>query len=101
MAQIIDNMSWEELKKYLNIGDVLKGTVLKHKPYGVLIDLNCRYNGIIQITDFKDKGTVVPEDYPDIGEEVQAVVLGFKDFGNQIWLGVKPSQISPHTPQHD
>jgi hypothetical protein len=33
------------------------------------------------------------EEYPSIGSTLDAVVLGFKDSGHQIWLGLKPSQI--------
>ncbi len=91
---MINNLSWEELKKTLVVGDVLMGTILKHEPYGVFVDLGYGYDGIIQITDFKDEGVMLPEEYPEIGKEIKAAILGFKDHGNQIWLGVKPSQIS-------
>jgi hypothetical protein len=35
-----------------------------------------------------------PEQYPPLDTVVEAVVLGFKETGKQIWLGVKPSQLS-------
>lgn len=94
MAQMINNISWEELKNNLNVGDVVIDTILKHESYGVFVDLGYEYDGIIQITDFKDEGVMLTEEYPEIGKEVKAVILGFKDYGQQIWLGVKPTQIS-------
>jgi hypothetical protein len=49
---------------------------------------------LIQITDFKDEGRMTVDQYPDVGERITTVVLGFKESGNQIWLGMKPSQIA-------
>jgi ribosomal protein S1 len=88
-----NEMSWEELKGTLNIGDIVIGTIQKHEPYGVFVDIGYQFEGLIQITDFKDEGVMTKEEYPSIGEEVRAKILGFKEPGNQIWLGVKPSQI--------
>ncbi|PPT05923.1 hypothetical protein CKA32_006650 [Geitlerinema sp. FC II] len=36
---------------------------------------------------------MTPEEYPKIGSRLDVVVLGFKEIGHQIWLGVKPSQL--------
>jgi hypothetical protein len=36
---------------------------------------------------------MTPVEFPSIGSSLEAAVLGFKETGRQIWLGVKPSQI--------
>jgi hypothetical protein len=36
---------------------------------------------------------MTPDQYPAVGSEVEAVVLGFKETGKQIWLGMRPSQL--------
>ena len=87
------NDSWDTLKKSGINGKIISGIVIKHETYGVILDLGCDFEGIIQITDFKDEGIMTFDDYPKIGSEIQAKVLGFKDYGCQIWLGVKPSQL--------
>lgn len=87
------NMTWEELKNTLEVGTLIVGTITRHKPYGVFVDIGYEYDGLIQITDFKDEGVMTPEEYPAIGEQVQAKILGFKDHGCQVWLGVKPSHL--------
>lgn len=48
--------------------------------------------GLVQITDFVDRGDMTPEMYPDVDSPIGAVVIGYtEDDRNQIWLSVKPS----------
>jgi ribosomal protein S1 len=86
-------LTWDELKETLEVGAIIVGTILRHEPYGVFVDIGYEYDGLIQITDFKDEGVMTPELYPPVGTEVRAKILGFKDHGHQVWLGVKPSQL--------
>ena len=70
----------------------LRGVVTKHFPFGIFVALSgIKFTGLVQIPDFKDEGHMTPSDYPEVGSSVEAVVLGFKDQGQQIWLGMKPS----------
>lgn len=34
------------------------------------------------------------DEYPAVGSSVDAVVRAFKETGQQIWLGMKPSQLN-------
>jgi hypothetical protein len=47
----------------------------------------------VEITEFKDSGRMTSEESPLVGSVVFGVVLGFKESGKQIWLGMKPSQL--------
>ena len=87
-------ITWDELKENLTVGEVVTGTVRQHWPFGVLVDLGHGFDGLIQVTDFKDEGVMTPDEYPAVGAEVRAVVRGFKDHGQQIWLSVRPSDLS-------
>ena len=91
------NPSWSQLKNSLRIGDLLPGRVTRHEPYGIFVELNLSFEGLIQITDFKDEGIMSPHEYPPVGQKLEVVVLGFKEFGQQIWLGVRPSQLAGAT----
>jgi ribosomal protein S1 len=69
--------------------------VTEHRPFGIIATIaGVAYPGLIQITDFKDSGRMTPAEYPTSGSEVEAVVLGFHESNKQIWLGVRPSQLS-------
>jgi ribosomal protein S1 len=92
---MINSRSWEEIKDSLKIGTKLNGTVTKHFPFGIFVNiLGVKFTGLIQITDFKDQGYMTPLEYPPVGSTVNVVVLGLKESGQQIWLGMKPSQLS-------
>ena len=93
MASMTGQVTWDELKSILSVGEKIRGTISQHEPYGVFVNIGYGYDGLIQITDFKDNGVMTPEEYPAIGEEIQAVILGFKDPGHQVWLGVKVRQM--------
>jgi ribosomal protein S1 len=86
--------AWEEVKDSLRIGMKIRGKVLRHAPFGIFVSLpEIPFDGLVQITDFKDAGRMTPNEYPALESTVDAVVLGFKETGNQIWLSMKPSQI--------
>ena len=92
---MVNMQSWNQIKKSLKVGTKLTGIVTKHFPFGVFVSIpGIEFTGLIQITDFKDKGLMTPSDYPIIGSSVDVVVLGFKETGQQIWLGMKPSQLN-------
>ena len=88
---------WSELKKRMPVGTHISGLVSKHKPYGFFVDIHgVSFEGLVQITDFREEAhRATPNDYPPLGEEIQAVVLGFKETGKQIWLGMKSNQLTP------
>jgi hypothetical protein len=92
---MIDVDRWAEIKESLPVGSIVSCVVTGHAPFGVFVKIpGVPFDGLIQITDFKDEGRMTPTEFPLIGSTLRkAAVLGFKETGRQIWLGVKPSQI--------
>ena len=86
-------MDWEEAKQRFPVGRFVRGRVAAHHPFGILVDLDDPVAlGLVQITDFLDAGRMTPEQYPVVGSEVTAVVLGHTDPGRkQVWLSLRPS----------
>jgi ribosomal protein S1 len=84
---------WDQVKNRYQIGKLIYGKVLFHKPFGVFVDIGDEIvKGIIQIPDFLDSDAMTPEMYPEIGSPIGAVVVGYtEDDRNQVWLSVKPS----------
>jgi ribosomal protein S1 len=90
-----DVAGWNQIKETLPIGTLVSCAVIQHAPFGVFVSIPAvPFDGLIQITDFKDEGRMTPAEFPAIGTSLKAVVLGFKETGRQIWLGVKPSQFA-------
>lgn len=87
---------WEEAKKRFPVGARVCGIVTQHQPFGIFVDLDDpEALGLVQIIDFLDKGRMTPEQYPPIGASIEAVVLGHTDDRRrQVWLGMRPSQLS-------
>lgn len=85
---------WETTKRTLPVGTRVRARVTRHWPFGIFVDIpNVPFQGLVQITEFKDEGRMTPAEYPEVGREVEAVVLGFKESGQQIWLGMRPGQL--------
>ena len=80
---------------------MLGGVVEHHRPFGVFVDIGYDdYRGLIQITDFVDEGRMTPDEYPPIGASIQGVVKGYTyDERKQIWMSVKPSDLSHSSSQ--
>jgi ribosomal protein S1 len=86
---------WNDLKKDLQIGTLISGTVERHFPFGIFVTLpGVPFKGLVEISDIKDQGPMTPSEYPAIGSTVKCVVLGFRDIGQEIGLGMKPSQLA-------
>lgn len=86
--------NWKELQQSLPAGSLVSCMVTRHAPFGVFAKIpGVPLDGLIQITDFRDEGRMTVDEYPAIGSVLTASVLGFKESGCQIWLGVKASQI--------
>lgn len=92
---MVNEQSWDEVKDSLKVGTKVTGVVTKHFPFGIFVALpGIDFKGLVSITNFSDEGMMTPSEYPKIGSSVDAVVLAFKETGKQIWLGMKPSQLS-------
>lgn len=92
---MIDEQPWEEIKESLKVGTKLKGVVTKHWPFGIFVALpGIKFTGIVELGDFKDEGFMTRDEYPAVGSSVDVVVRAFKEAGQQIRLGMKPSQLN-------
>lgn len=78
---------WQRIKQQLFVGATLEGVVLEHKPFGIFLDIGQeQILGLIQIVDFNSQGRMEQTQYPAIGAKISCKVLGYKEFGKQIWL---------------
>jgi hypothetical protein len=82
-TQMTNDDAWAAVKQAFSIGTRIRCRVKEHHPFGVFTTIDgIAFDGLIQITDFTDRGRVTPSEYPPIGSEVEAAVLGFTD-GNR------------------
>lgn len=82
-----------ELISKLEKGQVLEGTVKNITNYGVFVDLG-GVDGLIHITDLSWGRVSHPEEYVQLDQKIQVVVLDFNEQQKRIALGYK--QLTPH-----
>lgn len=80
--------AWEDAKQICPIGAVVRGVVLAHFPFGVLIDVGTGYPAIILVTRLKNANEIAytTDMFPPIGSEMEAKVCAWVDSSRQIAL---------------
>ena len=78
----------------LEVGQVLEGTVKNITSYGVFIDLG-GVDGLVHITDLSWGRINHPEEFLELDQKLNVVILDFDDDKKRIALGVKQLQDHP------
>jgi ribosomal protein S1 len=85
---------WTAAKSRFMSGVAATGVVLSHHPFGFFVDLDDPVIGLVEIVRVKESWQPVdPQDYPLVGQEITAVVLGAVDLQRQIHLSTRPSDL--------
>jgi ribosomal protein S1 len=88
----MDHTRWEQFISKYPVGQFVQGEVEYHAPFGVFVSLGeSSAKGLIKIPDFLDEGRMSPEMYPGIGTTVGAIVVGYNEGSNEVYLSAKPS----------
>lgn len=86
---------WAAAKSRFTSGVVATGVVLSHHPFGFFVDLGDPVIGLVEIPRVKESWQPVdPRDYPSVGQEITAVVLGAVDLQRQVHLSIRPSDLA-------
>jgi predicted RNA-binding protein with RPS1 domain len=72
---------------------IVRGRVTRHEPYGFWLDFGEPEEGVVVITMIDDDPAVASPAFPPIGSEVEAVLLGYTDIGNEPRLSMRPSDM--------
>jgi len=93
MEEMKDDPEWQRVKATIHAGTRVQAVVTHHVSYGILLAINSiPFPAHIDILAVKDAGRVTKEDYPAIGSQIDAVVLGFREgHFKEIALSIKPS----------
>ena len=86
---------WAVARERFASGVVVTGVVLSHHAFGFFVDLGGPVTGLVEIPRVKESWQPVdPRDYPPVGQEITAVVLGAVDLKRQIHLSIRPSDLA-------
>lgn len=86
-----ESSNWAEFINSVPVGSILNVTVTRHHHFGFFVAVpGTKHEGLIEILQIRDEQRVTPADFPTIGAEVEAVVIGFRERNRQIMLSMKP-----------
>jgi small subunit ribosomal protein S1 len=83
----------------MEVGSVLEGTVSRIMPYGALVELSDRVEGMVHVSEMSWSRVLSPEDILHMGERVTVKVIGVEDDAKtgrkRISLSMKQAQEDP------
>ena len=95
LKQMSEN-PWEDIERKFPIGQHVKGRVTKLLPYGAFIEIEKGVEGLVHVSELSwVKRITRPSDVLEIGQEIQAVVLGISIEEQKISLGVRQLDSNP------
>jgi small subunit ribosomal protein S1 len=87
---------WEDIERKFPIGQHVKGRVTKLLPYGAFVEIERGVEGLVHVSELSwVKRITRPSDVLEIGQEIQAVVLGISIEEQKISLGVRQLDANP------
>jgi len=87
---------WDKIEERFPIGTNVKGKITNLVPYGAFVELEEGVEGLIHVSELSwTKRITRPSDVLNIGQEVEAIVLGVNKEEQKISLGVRQLETNP------
>jgi small subunit ribosomal protein S1 len=87
---------WDDIEGKLPINAKVRGKVLNLVPYGAFIELEEGVEGLVHVTEMSwTKRITKPGEVLNVGDEVDAVVLGIQKDDQKISLGLRQLDVNP------
>ena len=87
---------WDKIEERFPIGTNVKGKITNLVPYGAFVELEEGVEGLIHVSELSwTKRITRPSDVLNVGQEVEAIVLGVNKEEQKISLGVRQLEANP------
>ncbi len=87
---------WERIEEKYPVGSTVPGRVVNLVPYGAFIEIEEGVEGLVHVTELSwTKRISKPGEVLNVGDEVQAVVLGVQKEDQKISLGIRQLEENP------
>ena len=87
---------WDDIEKKFPINAKVRGKVVNLVPYGAFIELEEGFEGLVHVTEMSwTKRITKPGEVLNVGDEVDAVVLGIQKDDQKISLGLRQLEVNP------
>ena len=87
---------WVHFEEKYHVNDVVKGKVTKLTEFGAFVELEKGIEGLVHISEFSwTKKVNKPGDMVSVGQEVEAMILGYDIQAGRVSLGFKQTTENP------
>jgi len=87
---------WVHFEDKYHVDDIVKGKVTKLTEFGAFVELEKGIEGLVHISEFSwTKKVNKPGDMVNVGDEVEAMILGYDIQNGRVSLGLKQTQANP------
>src|SRR5207302_10336647 len=87
---------WDKIEERFPVGQKVKGKVTNLVPYGAFVEIEEGVEGLIHVSELSwVKRITRPSDVLNVGQEVEAVVLGVNKEEQKISLGLRQLEPNP------
>jgi small subunit ribosomal protein S1 len=83
---------WEEVSKKYQVGQKIKGKVLKVNPFGAFVELDDDIHGLVHISELSEKKINNPEDVVKVGGDYEFLILSIEPKYHRLGLSLKTSK---------
>ncbi|MDH5366876.1 MAG: 30S ribosomal protein S1 [Cyclobacteriaceae bacterium] len=91
---------WDSLDKGIEIGSKIKGKIVNVADYGAFLEIQSGVEGLIHVSEMSwSQHLRNPQDFINIGDELEAVVLTMDRDDRKMSLGIKQMTEDPWTKQ--
>lgn len=80
---------WQEIADKYPIGSKVKGSITRFSPFGAFVQLPDELSGLIHLSEIAEGKVENPEDYLEVGQEVEATVINIDRDEHRIGLSLK------------
>ena len=79
----------------LSPGDVIKGKVRRVESFGAFVEITAGVEGLVHVSNMSRSRVEDPNEFVQVGQTVEAMILDIKDGGKRIGLGMKQLEPDP------
>ncbi len=80
-----DQVAW---RAGIKAGELVNCRVIRHVPFGFFVALDESREGIVERIQMERDGYKTPDEYPSVGSAIEGIVLGFRDWSQQVEVGL-------------
>jgi len=80
---------WHEFQDLYSVGSKVKGEISEIKEFGAFIKITSDVEGLIHVSELSKDKVSDPEDVVEVGEEVEAKIIGINDEKRQVRLSIR------------